>query len=82
MPSEYYLVCPKKLLKGYLYQEDRDYFSKPVGVELLSCNIHTRLLTVRDPVRDHTYPACKENIRFWASLSNKQLAAAGHFSTT
>lgn len=75
MMEEIFLVCPKKYLPGYVREEDRQYFSKPVRVEIVSKG-DGKIYTVTDPIRGHTYPADKANlVRGWR-LTNKQMAAA------
>ena len=73
--NRYFIVCPKAQIKQYSFQEDRDYFSAPVEVQLLACDVSTRLLRVRDPRRNHEYPADKANIRSFFQLTNKQRLA-------
>lgn len=78
-----YLITPKSLLKGFKFEEDREYFSKPVRVEVIASGLDLRMLKraphvyVKDPVRGHTYPVMREDLKIECLLTSKQKAAAG-----
>ncbi len=57
------LVTPKSTLKNFILQSDREYFSRPVPVQLLYSEISTRLVFVHDPVRGNTYPTSPKFIK-------------------
>jgi len=70
-----FIVTPKSQLRNFVNQIDRDYFSKPVEVEILK-TLETGLLWVKDHRRGHEYPCCKNVIVSKYRLSVKQLKAA------
>lgn len=57
-----FLVVPKSQLYGFVNQADRDYFSRPVEVQPLSCCMHTRLIRVRDMIRNLEYPVSQSHL--------------------
>ncbi len=71
-----YLVATARELKGFRDQVDRDYFAKPVAVEIIDKR-DGKMYTVTDPVRGHTYPALRSSLKSPLQLTNRQRAAAG-----
>jgi 2-C-methyl-D-erythritol 4-phosphate cytidylyltransferase len=69
-----YLVTPAKYLKRFIHVADRDYFSRPVLVELRYSEVSTRFVIVHDPNRGHTYPADAKNLVSVDQLSNRERA--------
>ena len=70
-----YVITPKPLLRGFVRQEDRDYFARPVRVEVLRKD-ESGLVYVTDPARGDTYPVLPCHlVRGW-QLTRRQLAAA------
>lgn len=65
-----YLVTPAAVIPGWTFQEDRDYFSNPVPVVVVSDDGET--VRVTDPVREHTYPADRSYLKTEWQLTNKQ----------
>lgn len=72
-----YIVLTNAERASFANQEDREYFAKPVAVELLWSCVSTRLLYVKDPVREHTYPIIATRLRSPRSLTNRERLAAG-----
>jgi hypothetical protein len=66
--------------RRYSQQVHRDYFAKPVRVELIRSQISTQLTYVHDPVRGHTYPACGTALKNYYRLSTHQRDLADHLS--
>lgn len=72
-----FLITKKSDLKGFSLASDREFFSAPVEVELVSTDINTRLVTVRSPLQGGiTYPVDPKNLTTKYHLSIKKLAAA------
>lgn len=69
-----YLITPTKTLNHFLLTSDRDYFSRPILVELLYSELATKLLFVRDPRRGHTYPTNPKFVVAKERLTNQQRA--------
>jgi hypothetical protein len=70
-----YLITPTNLLNSFLLQSDREYFSRPILVELLYSEVSTKLLFVRDPNRGNTYPTNPKWVVAEWRLTNKQRKA-------
>ena len=68
-----YLLTPPCQIKQFTYEADREYFSRPVPVELHHSSIDG-VLYVLDPARNHTYPVNKSHIKTIHQLTNKQRA--------
>lgn len=64
-------------VRRYSFQEDREYFSKPVEVELFKSTVSTGMLYVRDPKRDHTYPVCNDALKTFFDLPCKVRSTVG-----
>lgn len=60
--QSHWLIVQKNQLACYSQQADREYFSKPVLVEPLYCELATRLLYVRDPKRNCEFPVLDKDI--------------------
>lgn len=58
-----YLTTPKNLIHLFILKADREYFSQPVAVEPLYCELSTRFTFVRDPKRGVTYPVDPRNLK-------------------
>jgi hypothetical protein len=71
-----YIVMRPAETRGFVHQEDRDYFSKPVLVEIVGEH-GAGLLTVTDHRRGHTYPCDPKSLRSLGQLTRRQRAAAG-----
>jgi hypothetical protein len=76
-----YLVCPKSQLSGYIHASDREYFSRPVLVEIVG-HTDSGLLTVTDHARGHTYPCDPKVLKSLYQLTNRQRAQAQPCPTT
>lgn len=80
-----FLLTPKSHLKGFIRAEDREYFSKPVQVEILYTEIYRdragryrpEHVVVRDPRRGSVYPTNPVYLRDEALLTRRQRQAAG-----
>lgn len=68
----HYLITTKRDAARFTCADDRDYFSRPVRVTVLSCDVSTRLVRVRDEARGHEYPCSADDLRPHYMLSNKQ----------
>jgi hypothetical protein len=69
-----YLITPTKTLKHFILKSDREYFSRPILVELLYSELSTKFLWVRDPHRGHTYPTLPQYVVAEGRLTNQQRA--------
>ena len=72
-----YLVCSN--LKGFTNQADREYFSKPVEVEVVGVHPTFRYMkTVRDHARGGVEFLCdRRDLKSLESLTRKQRELAG-----
>lgn len=70
-----YIVTPKSQIHNFINASDREYFSKPVLVEIVG-KTETGLLMVTDHRRGHTYPCLKTCLKSKYHLTHKQLAAS------
>lgn len=77
MTQQFFLVVPAKDIKRYGRQEDREYFSKPIYVELLYTDRATKFIYVRDPKRGTQFPLTKKDLKTANQLTNKQKAQIG-----
>ena len=78
------LVMRKSELSTFIRQSDRDKFSRPVRVELLSCGLRTDRLTgrlvpsgsmhVREVATGLDYPCAVKHLQLECTLSRKQRA--------
>lgn len=73
----YFLITPAHQVPNFVHQRDREYFSKPVRVEPLYCDRQTKLIYVRDPERDCTFPCEQGNLKTESRLTGAQKCAAG-----
>lgn len=71
-----YIVMRPAEVRRFTFQEDRDYFSKPVLVEITGERPEDGLLIVTDHRRGHTYPASRKSLRTVGQLTHRQRAAA------
>lgn len=67
-----YLVTPKSCLSGFIFDSDREYFSKPVPVNQLYTEVSTRLVYVEDPARGCRFPTERRLLRGFYGLTDKQ----------
>jgi hypothetical protein len=72
-----YIVMRPAETRGFLHQQDRDYFSKPVLVEILGTREEDGLITVTDHHRGHTYPTDRKHLKAAHQLTRRQREAAG-----
>ncbi len=70
-----YLVTPERDLPNFVNAIDREYFAKPIEVEVMVNDGY--MCTVTDHARGHTYPALRENLKSKMQLTNRQREAAG-----
>ena len=72
-----FLVTAPSELKGFVRESDRQFFSVPVEVEMISTDINTKLITVRSPLQGGiTYPVVSSSLKPAFRLTNRQRAAA------
>lgn len=73
-----YIVMRPAELRGFVHQHDRDYFARPVLVEIVGTR-DDGLLTVTDHHRGHTYPTDRKCLKSAGQLTRRQReAAAAH----
>jgi hypothetical protein len=72
-----YIVMRPAETRGFVHQEDRDYFSKPVLVEIVGERPDDGLLTVTDHRRGHTYPTDRKCLKSPLQLTRKQRKEVG-----
>jgi hypothetical protein len=68
--EQLYLCTPASQLPGWTFQVDRDYFAKPVLVEVVADE--GELVRVTDHRRGHTYPCDRTYLKNKWQLTNKQ----------
>jgi hypothetical protein len=73
-----YIVMRPAETRGFVHQEDRDYFSKPVLVEIIGEHGAAGLLTVTDHRRGHTYPTDRKCLKSPLQLTRKQRKEVAH----
>lgn len=72
-----YIVMRPAEIRGFTFQQDRDYFSRPVLVEIIGEYGVAGLLTVTDHHRGHTYPASRKSLKSAGQLTRRQREAVG-----
>jgi len=76
--SDLFLVTPRAALKGFTLARDREYFSRPVRVELHHSDAADRTLYVRDPKRGDVYPVNVKHLVPAQRLPKAALIADGY----
>jgi len=74
MQREMYLLVSPCDRRFYTNKEDREYFSRPVKVELCYSELADRMLYVRDSVRDSTFPVNPVDLKPWCMLTRREQA--------
>lgn len=76
--AAFFISIPKRELTGFVHDSDREFFSVPVEVVPVCCDINTKVLTVWSPLQGHdvVYPVNREVLRTEFQLMRRQRDAA------
>lgn len=72
-----YIVMRPAEIRRFANQQDRDYFSKPVLVEINGDHGAAGLLNVTDHQRGHSYPTDRKCLKSPMQLTRRQRQAVG-----